>query len=219
MSVSLCKKSIIPIESLHRHLTLLREMAQSFMKYFSIASDAHTPFLKSRLHYLMFLLFFIIYSTSPLRMTSDSSLKGLLQDSEAASIRIVMVERVLSLMSDRLTTEGLNSSDDADVEVMVKKKRALLRSFTLLFILLMAIATHIAARLYLRNDLIIESDRFRFSRSSEHINIIEVYRSPHSGLSPLLFSLNTHYRLISSGISAASARSVSLVRGCQDIPR
>jgi hypothetical protein len=184
MSVSLCKKSINSPQGDRAVLMFLREMTHHCRKFLFTNPEAHTPFLKSRFHYIMFLLFFVIYSVSPLKICADRTLKGLLQDSEAASIRIVIIERVLSLMSDRLPSEGLFSSDDADVEVMVKKKRALLRSFTLLFLLLMAIAAHVAARFYLRNDLIIESDRFRFSRSSEHISIIEVYRSPHSGLSP-----------------------------------
>ena len=159
-------------------------MPQFCITYFFSPSETHTPFLKSRLHYIMFLLFFVIYSISPLKICADRTLKGFLQDTEAAAIRIVIVDNILNLMSDRLPSESWFSSDDADVEVMVKKKRALLRSFTLFFLLLMAIATHIAARFNMRSDLILDHNRFRFSRSSEHVNIIEVYLSPHSGLSP-----------------------------------
>jgi len=184
MSESLCKKEIISLKRIQVYVKHLREIPQFCIKYFFSPSEAHTPFLKSRLHYIMFLLFFAVYSTSPLRMTSDSSLRGLQENSEAASIRIVMVERVLNIMSDRLTSEGLISSGDADVEIMVKKKRALLRSFTFFFLLLMAIAAHVAAKLYRDSDLIIVTGRFRFSRSSEHIKIYDVYLSPHSGLSP-----------------------------------
>ncbi|MBI5075298.1 MAG: hypothetical protein HZB62_09080 [Nitrospirae bacterium] len=184
MSVTQHQESIISLEGRPAFFTLLREMTHHCRKFLFTNPEAHTPFLKSRLHYIMFLLFFVVYSVSPLKICADRTVKGLMQDSEAASIRIVIVERILSLMSDRLLSESWFSSDEADVEVMVKKKRALLRSFTLFFLLLMAIATHIAARLYLGTDLIIDPSRFRFSRSSEHINIIEVYRSPHSGLAP-----------------------------------
>lgn len=178
------KRSSISLRSCKGHIKHLREIPQFCIRYFFSPSDAHTPFLKSRLHYIMFLLFFVIYSVSPLKICADRTLKGLLQDSDAASIRIIIVERVLSLMSDRLPSKGLFSSDDADVEMMIKKKRALLRSFTLLFLLLMAVAAHVAAKLYLCSNLIIDPCRFRFSQSSEHINIADVYLSPHSGLSP-----------------------------------
>lgn len=178
-------KGVISLRSLERHRAHLRELTQLCAKYLFSPSEAHLPFLRFRLHYIMFLLFFVVYSVSPLKMCSDRTLRGLLQDSEAASIRIVIVERVLALMLDGLTSaEGLVSSDDADIEVMVKKKRALLRSFTLLFLLLMAIAAHVAARLNLFSALALGRSCFPFSRSSEHIKISDAYHSPHSGLSP-----------------------------------
>ncbi|MDP2158121.1 MAG: hypothetical protein Q8K68_10490 [Nitrospirota bacterium] len=185
MRVSLCKKSIISIQRPDGFIAHLREIAQLFKKSVFFRYDAHIPFLKSRLPYIMFVLFFTVYAVSPLRMAADSSLKGLQQNSAASSARIMLVERLLEKLTDVTSLNELNISDDAStLEVMVKKKRALLRSFTLLFLLLMAIAAHSAAKFIISNELITPPNRFRHSQSTEHINISDVYLSPHSGLSP-----------------------------------
>lgn len=184
MKASARKQSIFSFLSIQRHLGHLRKMPQFCVKYCFSPSEAHTPFLKSRLYYVIFMLFYFVYVVSPLKVCADRTLKGLLQDSEAASIQIVLVERVLNLITNRLSAEALFSFDDADVEVMVKKKRALLRAFTIFFLLLMAITTHIAARYSQRSDHIMLPKHFPQSHNAEHISIAEVYRSPHSGLAP-----------------------------------
>jgi len=185
MNVSLYKESIISLPSIQGRLTQMREIAQRCKKDIFFRYDAHMPFLKSRLHYILFLLFFLLYSLSPLRMSSDRLLKGLQENSETASIRIMLVEKFMDLLTDRLSLDGLDNTDDADVEVMFKKKRALLRSATLFLLLLITIVSHIGARYYsLRSDPGTGSGRFRHARCLEPFNTLDVYLSPHSGLAP-----------------------------------
>ena len=162
----------------------MRVMTQQVSEYVSFHTDAQLRFLKFRLHYILFLLFFAVYAISPLKVCSDRTLKGLLQDSETASIKIVMIEKVLNYITDRLSLDELMNYDDGDVEVMVKKKRALLRAITLLFILLIATAAHIASRFRPEDNFIVVCEHFLPARCPETIRISEVYLSPHSGLSP-----------------------------------
>ncbi len=184
MSVSQSNKTIFSLRTIQGHLRSLREMPHYCVKYALSAAESHTPFLKSRLPYMLFLAFFVLYSLSPLRISSDRLLKGLQENSESSCIRIILVEKFLDMLTDKLSLDGLDNSDDADIEVMVKKKRALLRAFTQLFLLLIAIASHIGARYYLRNEPLKHSSRFGHSHYSEYFNILEVYHSPHSGLAP-----------------------------------
>lgn len=184
MVISHCKNSIISFLCIHRCSGNLRGMAQPHEKsvFFRTITNALSP--KSRLLYIVFLLFFATFTLSPLKICTDRTIKGLMQDSEEAVMRIVVVEKILNLMADRLPLDGLNNSDAADLEMMLKKKRAVLRAFTIIFLLLITIVAHIAARFYPSNDLIAALYRFRQFRCSEHITISEVYLSPHSGLAP-----------------------------------
>ncbi len=127
-----------------------------------------------------FLIFFLIYAVSPLKLHLNNAHDGFLSGQTYVGFSLLFVEHMLGVLLDDF------AADDAyeDDEMFVKKKRAIFRSLTRLLMLLIALLALFAKMLGFGKD---DENQQCSSYVAEHRDICKtsaVYLTPHSGLAP-----------------------------------